>query len=103
MQHRQGGHQTDLVVKDEDARRLQVRIVLLRDEAATLKDQLAQKDANMSKLTRHYDDVCAKVDRLGQQCRDQETQLHTSTREHAELKVRLRRSGEICCVVKSIP
>lgn len=83
-------HQTDLVVKDEEARRLKLRIVLLRDETATLRDQMAQKDSQIYTLSQQYDDIRAQLDRTNKTCAEQENQLRSQAREQASLKV--------CCV-----
>jgi len=40
----------DLLVKDEDARRLQVQLVVLRDENASLHDALVQKQCEIDLL-----------------------------------------------------
>lgn len=81
-------HQTNLVVKDEEARRLKLRVVVLRDEAATLRDQLADKDSRIRKLSKQYDDIRVQLDQLNQTCINQETQLRLQARQQSELKVR---------------
>lgn len=88
MKYQDTMHQTDLVVKDEEARRLKLRIVVLRDEAASLRDELADKASKITKLTKQYDEACAQLERMNQTCIQQETQLRSQTRQQAELKVR---------------
>lgn len=81
-------HQTNLVVKDEEARRLKLRVVVLRDEAATLRDQVADKDSRIRKLSQQYDDIRVQLDQIKQTCINQETQLRSQARQQSELKVR---------------
>lgn len=81
-------HQTDLVVKDEEARRLKLRVVVLRDEAATLRDQMTDKDSKIRKLSQQNDDIHVQLDRMKQTCTSQETQLRSQARQQSELKVR---------------
>lgn len=80
-------HQTDLVVKDEEARRLKLRVVVLRDEAASLRDQLADRDSKIRTLSQQYDDIRVQLDRMSQTCIDQETQLLSQARLQSEIKV----------------
>lgn len=80
-------HQTDLIVKDEEARRLKLRVIVLRDEVAVLRDQLAEKDDRMSNLSQQYDDIRAQLDHMNQTCQDQADQLRTQARQHSDLKV----------------
>lgn len=87
MSYQDAIYQTGLVVKDEEARRLKLRVVVLRDEAATLRDQLADKDSRIRKLSQKYDDNCVQLDHLNQTCASQETQLRSQVRQHSELKV----------------
>lgn len=88
MKYQNTMNQTELVVKDEEARRLKLRVVLLRDEVATLRDQLADKDSRIRKLSQQYDEIRVQLDRMNQACMDQETQLRSQARQQAELKVR---------------
>lgn len=80
-------HQTDLVVKDEEARRLKLRVIVLRDEVAVLRDQLAEKDDRISNLSQQYDDICAELGRMNQTCQDQADQLRLQARQQSDLKV----------------
>lgn len=80
-------HQTDLIVKAEEARRLKLRVIVLRDEVAVLRDQLAEKDDRISNLSQQYEDICAQLGRMNQTCKDQEDQLRLQARQHSDLKV----------------
>lgn len=81
-------HHTDIVYKDEEARRLKLRVVVLRDEAASLRDQLADKSADVIRISQQYDELRVELDRLNQTCLVQEAQLRSQTRQQSELKVR---------------
>lgn len=87
MQYQDTMHRTDIVVKDEEARRLKLRVMVLRDEAGTLRDHLAEKDSKMRKLSQQYEDICVQLDRMNHTCANQETQLRSQSRQQAELKV----------------
>ncbi|KAJ4395889.1 hypothetical protein N0V93_000104 [Gnomoniopsis smithogilvyi] len=89
LKYRDTMHQTDLVVKDEEARRLKLRVVVLRDEVATLRDQLADKDSRIRELSQQYDDIVVQLDRVNQTCTTQETQLRSQARQQSELKAEL--------------
>ncbi|CAN8105928.1 unnamed protein product [Discula destructiva] len=89
MKYQDSMHQTGLVVKDEEARRLELRVVVLRDEAATLRDQLADKDSRIRKLSQQHDDLCVQLERLNQTCAKQDTQLRSQARQQSELKAEL--------------
>lgn len=80
-------HQTDLIVKAEEARRLKLRVIVLRDELAVFRDQLADKNGRISDLMQQYEDTCAQLDRMNQTCKDQEDQLRLQARQYSDLKV----------------
>ncbi|PSR97671.1 hypothetical protein BD289DRAFT_362147, partial [Coniella lustricola] len=82
-------HRTDIVFKDEEARRLKLRVVVLRDEAASLRDQLADKSAEIIRISQQYDDLRVELDRLSQTCLAQEAQLRSQARQQSELKAEL--------------
>ncbi|ROV95723.1 hypothetical protein VMCG_07609 [Cytospora schulzeri] len=71
LKYRGAMHQTDLVLKDEEARRLKLRLLVIRDEADTLRDQLADKDNRIRQLSKQYDDLRAQLDVMNQTCQDQ--------------------------------
>lgn len=80
-------HQTDLIVKDEEARRLKLRVIVLRDEVAVLRDQLAEKDDRISNLSQQYDDISAQLGRMNQTCQEQADQLRLQAKQQSDLKV----------------
>lgn len=87
VKYRGAMHQTDLIVKDEEARRLKLRVIVLRDEVAVLRDQLAEKDDRISNLSQQYEDICAQLGRMNQTCQDQADQLRLQARQYSDLKV----------------
>lgn len=87
MNHHHTMHETDLAIKDEEARRLKLRVVVARDEAAALRDQLADKDSRIRQLSQKYDDIRVQLDHLNQTCANQEAQLRSQARQQSELKV----------------
>lgn len=87
MKYQDTMHQTSIVVKDEEARRLKLRVMVLRDEVDTLRDQLADKDGKIHKLSQQYEDICVQLERMNQTCNEQETQLRSQARQQADLKV----------------
>ncbi len=80
-------HQSDLLVKDEDARRLKVRIGMLQDDNAALKDKVGLKDTRIHHLVLECDDLRIQLDSTAERHRRLEDQLRIQAREHAKLKV----------------
>ncbi|KAI3396274.1 hypothetical protein diail_12356 [Diaporthe ilicicola] len=89
LKYRGAMHQTDLIVKDEEARRLKLRVIVLRDEVAALRDQLAEKDDRISNLSQQYEDIRTQLDRMNQTCQDQADQLRSQARQYSDLKAEL--------------
>lgn len=87
VKYRGAMHQTDLIAKDEEARRLKLRVIVLRDEVAVLRDQLAEKDDRISNLSQQYEDICAQLGPMKQTCQDQAEQLRLQARQQSDLKV----------------
>lgn len=83
-----------MVVKDEEARRLKLRMNLLRDENTTLKDQVSQKDGKISRLNSRVDDIRAQMEVALEKTRKQEKELRVLTRNESNLRVRLPGAGE---------
>ncbi|RYP72907.1 hypothetical protein DL771_003945 [Monosporascus sp. 5C6A] len=90
MKHQQNGSNTDLLVKDEDIRRLKLRILLLRDENISLRDQVAQNNDVNTKLTSQCDDLSAQIEAKMEVIRSQEKELRKQEREYKNLKAELQ-------------
>ncbi len=89
-------HGCDLLVKDEEARRLKLRSMVLDDEASSLKDQLVQRDARIKELVDSVDDVRSLLDGADEKARRQDLLMQSQAREIANLKV--RSSGGATCL-----
>jgi len=87
MKYQGTSHQYSIVVKEEEARRLKLRSVLLGDENATLKDQLARKDDQITRLTSKCDTFRDHLENATQAGRQQEKQIRLQARELSTLKV----------------
>ncbi len=92
MNYRVTRHKTDLLVKEEEARRLKLRGVLLRNENASLKDQISQRDSHIRKLSEQADDTRGQLESIQEKCRRQEKMMQTQSRDIANLKVSFPRS-----------
>ena len=65
-----------------------MKILLLRDENTSLKDQLNQNADRLGQLSDHYEDVRQQLEDAAAKSQQQEKQLRASTRNEANLKVR---------------
>ncbi|KAK4239941.1 hypothetical protein C8A03DRAFT_42483 [Achaetomium macrosporum] len=89
MRYRHTIHEGDLIIKDEEARRLKVRNLILRDEASGLKEQLAQRDARIKELLDQVDDARSQLQNAQDKSRRQDKLMLTQSREIANLKEEL--------------
>ncbi|KAK4152126.1 hypothetical protein C8A00DRAFT_44770 [Chaetomidium leptoderma] len=89
LKYRHTIHECDLVVKEEDARRLKLRSMVLRDETSGLKDQLAQKDIRVKELVDQIDDVRRQLDSMHEKGRRQDQLMQSQAREITNLKEEL--------------
>jgi hypothetical protein len=87
MKYHQISHKTDLLVRDEETRRMRLRSMVLADEAASLKDQMSHRSSRIKALTEQIDDVRHQLDSAQEKCRRQEKLMHAQSREIASLKV----------------
>lgn len=87
LKYQNGIHQTELVSRDEEARRLKLRVLSLRDENAMIKDKLLQKDARITSSSKQGDQVRAKLDDAKETARSQEARLKKQAMEINNLKV----------------
>ncbi|KAI5861239.1 hypothetical protein GGS23DRAFT_159173 [Durotheca rogersii] len=89
LKHQSNTSETELLNKDEDIRRLRVRILTLRDENTSLGDQIAQNNDANAQLAAQCDDLGAQIDAKMDVIRSQEKQLQKQEREYANLKAEL--------------
>ena len=87
MKHQSNIHQIDIVNKDEEARRLKLRVLSLRDDNTLLQDKIIQKDAQITTLRRDSQDVVSELAETKQKSKQQDVQLQKQTKELAALKV----------------
>lgn len=87
LEHQKNGHNSEILVKDEDVRRLRVRILLLRDESTTLRDQVDINNSVNAKLVSRCDNLNTQLETKMAVARSQEEQLRKQEQEYSNLKV----------------
>ncbi|KAI1179282.1 hypothetical protein F4777DRAFT_535099 [Nemania sp. FL0916] len=90
LKHQKNSHEAKILVKDEDLRRLRVRILLLRDENGELRDQVEQSSKTNAKLGSRCDDLNSQVEAKIALARSQEEQLRKHEREYTNLQAELQ-------------
>ncbi|KAI0451171.1 hypothetical protein F5B21DRAFT_507464 [Xylaria acuta] len=95
LEHQKNGHDTEILVKDEDVRRLRVRILLLRDENTTLRDQVDLNNSANAKLVSRCDNLNAQIEAKVAMVRSQEEQLRKQEREYSNLKAELQSMNNV--------
>lgn len=78
---------TDMIVKDESARRLRLRILLLENENDELHEQLALADDRIDGLEHEGDELRSNLEVTQEDSDRHETELRNQTRELKNLKV----------------
>ncbi|KAL7815474.1 hypothetical protein V8C44DRAFT_324673 [Trichoderma aethiopicum] len=91
LQHQQNRHKTDLITRDEAARRLEVRLLLLQDEKTHLQETCAAKDAEIKALSRDGDQLRVELDKIKAGDLSKDAQLNGSAIEATTAK-----SSEFC-------
>ncbi|KAK0755551.1 hypothetical protein N5P37_011953, partial [Trichoderma harzianum] len=84
LEYQQNRHKTDLISRDEDARRLQLRVLLLRDENARLQDKCAAKDEEIKDLSRDGDQLRVELDEFKAQNEPKDAQIKDAAIEADE-------------------
>lgn len=87
MKHQQHIHKAQLIVKEEDTRRQKVTKQVLLDENATLREKLAEREAQVNQLSEKFDQTRSDLESLKATNRDQDTQLKAQKREFGHIKV----------------
>lgn len=80
-------HRVDLIHRDEEARRLRLRILYARDENSLLKDRVSQQDIRHRHLSKQSDKARAQLDSAKVTIHTQDARLKKQTTEIANLKV----------------
>jgi 21S rRNA (uridine2791-2'-O)-methyltransferase len=88
LKYRRSVHECDLLIKDEEARRLKLRSMVLRDEASLSKDQLSHRDIRIKELVEQTEDARNQLQSAEEKSRRQDMLIQTHSREIANLKVR---------------
>lgn len=94
LKHQINNSDTQILIKDEDVRRLRLRILLLRDENTLLGDQIAHNNDVNTKLTAQCEGLSAEIEAKMDVIRSQEQQLRKQEREYSNLTVYLHPSRE---------
>lgn len=81
LEYQQNRHKTDLISRDEDARRLQLRVLLLRDENTRLQDKCAAKDEEIKALSRDGDQLRVELDEFKAQNEPKDAQIENAAIE----------------------
>ncbi|KAK1674827.1 hypothetical protein BDP55DRAFT_583979 [Colletotrichum godetiae] len=89
MKHQQHIHKAQLIVKEEDTRRQKVTKQVLLDENATLREQLAEREAQINQLSDKFDQTRSDLESLQATNRDQDTQLKAQKREFGHIKAEI--------------
>jgi hypothetical protein len=77
----------DLIVKDEGARRLRLRILMLENENDDLHEQLELGDDRNDSLEQEIGDLRAQLERTQEDASRHENELKLQTRELNNIKV----------------
>ncbi|KAK4140547.1 uncharacterized protein C8A04DRAFT_39781 [Dichotomopilus funicola] len=89
LKYRSAVHECDLVARDEEARRLKLRNMILEDEATGSKDQLAQRDIRIKDLIEQINDFRGQLAGADEKSRRQDNLMQSQMREIANLKEEL--------------
>ena len=87
MAYQESIRKSDLIIKDEAARRLRLRILLLENENDELHEQLALEDDRFDKLEQECSELQKQVEAAEIETQHRETELRIKARELSNLKV----------------
>lgn len=88
--HQETLHGAELIVRDENSRRLRLRILLLEEEVADLNEQLCGDDERITDLEQERDDLKAQLEQNEEEARRIDGNFRLATREVNGLKVSIR-------------
>jgi uncharacterized coiled-coil DUF342 family protein len=77
----------DMIINDEGARRLRLRILMLENENDELHEQLALGDDRIDALEQEGDELRSQLGHAQEDHCQQEAEIRTQTRELQNLKV----------------
>lgn len=87
MSRQTGLHQSDLIHRDEESRRLKLQLLLSRDESTTLAKQLGESARRHRLLATQYEQTRARLDSAQKMRRSQEAKLKKQATDLVNLKV----------------
>ena len=79
---------TDFIVRDEDSRRLRLRIVMLENENVDLYEQVASRDDRVDLLEQECEVMRSQLDQAQEVISRRENEERAQAREFNNLKVR---------------
>ncbi|KAF4966142.1 hypothetical protein FSARC_6141 [Fusarium sarcochroum] len=89
LKHQGSVHQMDLTGRDEEARLLKLRLLTMRDENASLKDRLVQRDALVKQLTKQGNDAHTELAETKEKLKVQDMQLRKQGNDLEGLKTEI--------------
>ncbi|KAK5661639.1 hypothetical protein OQA88_9739 [Cercophora sp. LCS_1] len=95
MKYQHHSHQTTLVVKDEESRRMKLRSMVLRDENSSLKDVTNKRENRIKDLLEEIKDTRSQMISLRDKCRRQDKVLQSQTRQIANLTTEIAAFGSL--------
>ena len=87
MAYQETLRKAELIIKDEGARRLRLRILMLENENDDLHEQLALGDDRIDLLEQESQELRGQLDRAQEDVLRQENELRIQARELNNLKV----------------
>ncbi|KAL3608055.1 hypothetical protein FPOAC2_03048 [Fusarium poae] len=89
LKHQSNVNQMELTGRDEEARLLKLRLLTLRDENASLKDRLVQRDALVKQLSKQSSDTQAELKTSKSKLKAQDTQIRKQSNALEDLKTEI--------------
>ncbi|GKU01564.1 hypothetical protein FLAG1_03753 [Fusarium langsethiae] len=89
LKHQSNVNQMELTGRDEEARLLKLRLLTLRDENASLKDRLVQRDALVKQLSKQSSDTQAELKTSKSKLKAQDTQIRKQGNALEDLKTEI--------------
>lgn len=87
MAYQENLRNTDMIIKDESARRLRLRILMLENENDELHEQLALGDDRNDLLEQSAEELRVQLSNTEEDLRRQEADLRVQAKELSNLKV----------------
>jgi hypothetical protein len=87
MEYQEAAHKTRMVLRDEEARRLKLQTLLLKDDNAVIREELSRKDKYIGELRGKLRYTQEQLQIWMDQTRAQDKQVLSQARELANLKV----------------